>query len=391
MGIYLSDEDLLPFRDSVYRQDPYPFYDVVRPMGDAYRNQDGLYVFTRHDHISQLLRDRTLSALELDYGPAELQHHAMIGQDPPDHTRLRRATNEWFMPETVTRWSEWVEKRIEELFAKAEPSGEIEAVYGLAFPLTHGLMCHILDIEWQGETTVRDMTFAFGMSLGPGADEDDFRATTEASNWFASYISNLIDKKRIKSGTGMLDSLIQKMDEGELTETEVIATTFLFFAVGHLDITYLLVNGLKLFAENHAVLEAFRDKPEIRANIINEILRFDTPEQFVARRTTVPITIGSSTIEAGEDLFLMVGAANKDPEIFENPHTFNIYRENMGRHLAFGGGMHGCVGQIMARATANIVFSYVASNYPDISVNGDVIEGHTEFMRTFHSVPLKLW
>lgn len=138
------------------------------------------------------------------------------------------------------------------------------------------------------------------------------------------------------------------------------------------------------------VLDVYRQNAEIRANIINEILRFDTPEQFVARRTTVPITIGESTIEAGEDLFLMVGAANKDPEIFEDPHTFDIYRENMGRHLAFGGGMHGCVGQIMARATANIVFSYVANNYPDITVNGDVVEGHTEFMRTFHSVPLKL-
>jgi cytochrome P450 len=390
MPLFESQEDLLPFRDQSYRNYPYPFYDKIRPHGDVYRHPMGMYVVTKYEHVAQLLRDRTLSVLQIDFGPATALHDSMLGQDMPDHTRLRRATNEWFAPAAVKELTDEIRVGINRIFDDVQKRGSFEAVYDLAYPLTHSLMCRILDVPFDGSTDVRDKTFDFGLSLGPGASDEDLEKTAAASDWFVVYIKGLIAEKRSNPGHGMLDAMIELLDQNEMSEAEVIATTFLFFAVGHLDVSYLITNGLRIFAENKNALKIYRDEPEKRTQIINEILRFDTPEQFVSRLTTQPTLIGDFEVPAGEMLILMIGAANKDPEMFTNPHNFDPERLNSGRHLAFSGGMHGCVGQILARAEAEEVFNTVVQRFPNMSLDGVPTWGHTEFLRAMHSLPLRI-
>lgn len=390
MPLVTNERDLLPFRDEDYRQDPYPFYDVIRNQGDVYFHPMGMYVITKHEHVSRLLRERTMSVLQIDFGPASALHDSMLGQDIPDHTRLRRATNEWFAPAAIEQLRENIQNRVDALISDAEFTGQIEAVLELAYPLTNGLMCEILGVDDEGSTLIRDKTFDFGLSLGPGASDEDLLATAAASDWFVEYINKLIEKKRSNPGEGMLDELIKMSDEGTMTHDEVVATTFLFFAVGHLDVTYLIINGLRIFAENPEVLAAYRDQPELRPNIINEILRFDTPEQFVSRLTTEDIQVGDVVIPAGEMVVLMIGAANKDPQIFKAPHEFDVHRPNSAKHLAFSGGIHGCVGQILARAEADVVFTTVVNRFPNLHLAGEPTWGHTEFIRAMHTLPLAL-
>jgi cytochrome P450 len=389
MPVLETTEDLLPFRDPDYRADPYPYYDRIRAAGDVYKHPMGVWVVTRHDLITPLLRDRSMSVRQIDFGPATPLHDSMLGQDPPDHTRLRRATNAWLNPEAVERWSEFVRERAEVLLSAAEARPSFDAMHDLAYPLTHATMCHILGVPFDGSTDVREKTFDFGLSLGPGASDDDLVATAAAATWFDGYIRDLIAGKRENPGDGMLDHLLAAQDAGDFTEAEVIATTFLFFAVGHLDVSYLIVNGLRLMAQDPSILRAYRDEPDLRPQIINEILRFDTPEQFVSRQTTEPIMVGDVEIPAGELVMLMIGAANKDAAVFPDPHHFDIRRSTAGKgHLAFGGGMHGCAGQILARAEAHIVFSMVAERYPDLRLAGEPEWGHTEFIRALHRLPL---
>jgi cytochrome P450 len=390
MPLVTNERDLLPFRDEDYRQDPYPFYDEIRTQGDVYFHPMGMYVITKHEHVSRLLRERSMSVLQIDFGPASALHDSMLGQDMPDHTRLRRATNEWFAPAAIQQLRENIQNRVDALISNAESTGQIEAVLELAYPLTNGLMCEILGVDDEGSTLIRDKTFDFGLSLGPGASDEDLLATAAASDWFVEYINNLIEKKRSNPGEGMLDELIKMSDEGTMTHDEVVATTFLFFAVGHLDVSYLIINGLRIFAENPEVLAAYRDQPELRPNIINEILRFDTPEQFVSRLTTEDIQVGDVVIPAGEMVVLMIGAANKDPQIFDAPHEFDVQRPNSAKHLAFSGGIHGCVGQILARAEADVVFTTIVNRFPDLHLAGEPTWGHTEFIRAMHKLPLAL-
>ena len=390
MPLVTNERDLLPFRDEDYRQDPYPFYDEIRTQGDVYFHPMGMYVITKHEHVSRLLRERSMSVLQIDFGPASALHDSMLGQDMPDHTRLRRATNEWFAPAAIQQLRENIQNRVDALISNAESTGQIEAVLELAYPLTNGLMCEILGVDDEGSTLIRDKTFDFGLSLGPGASDEDLLATAAASDWFVEYINKLIEKKRSNPGDGMLDELIKMSDEGTMTHDEVVATTFLFFAVGHLDVSYLIINGLRIFAENPEVLAAYRDQPELRPNIINEILRFDTPEQFVSRLTTEDIQVGDVVIPAGEMVVLMIGAANKDPQIFDAPHEFDVQRPNSAKHLAFSGGIHGCVGQILARAEADVVFTTIVNRFPDLHLAGEPTWGHTEFIRAMHKLPLAL-
>lgn len=390
MPLVKNERDLLPFRDEAYRQNPYPFYDEIRSQGDVYLHPMGLYVITKHEHVSRLLRERSLSVLKIDFGPASALHDSMLGQDMPDHTRLRRATNEWFAPAAVQQLRENIQSRVDALIANAESTGHIEAVLELAYPLTNGLMCEILGVDDEGSTLIREKTFDFGLSLGPGASDEDLLATAAASDWFVQYINQLIEKKRSNPGAGMLDEMIKMSDEGTMTHEEVVATTFLFFAVGHLDVSYLIINGLRIFAENPEVLIAYRDQPELRPNIINEILRFDTPEQFVSRLTTEDIQVGDVVIPAGEMVVLMIGAANKDPQIFNAPDKFDVNRPNSAKHLAFSGGIHGCVGQILARAEADVVFTTFANRFPALHLAGEPTWGHTEFIRAMHKLQLAL-
>lgn len=391
MSLFAPDHDYLPFRDHNYRSNPYLAYDEIRDKGDVYLHPMGIYVVTKHAHISTLLRDRSLSVLEIDFGPAAPLHDSMLGQDPPDHTRLRRATMDWFVPDAVEKWKDFTRSRIREILSVAEASGSIDAVTELAYPLTHSVMCHILDVPFDGPFDVRDRTFDFGLSLGPGANEADLLATENSAIWFDGYIRGLIADKRANPGNGMLDSLISHADAGEMTEAEVIATTFLFFAVGHLDVSYLIENGLRLMAIDKELRDDYRDNPENRPNVINEILRFDTPEQFVTRLTTQPLSVGDAVIPAGEMVLLMIGAANKDPDVFADPHTFDFRRPATGKgHLAFGGGMHGCVGQILARAVADLVFTEFVTRYPDFRLDGEPEWGHTEFLRALHKLPVAL-
>jgi cytochrome P450 len=391
MSLFAPDHDYLPFRDDVYRSNPYPAYDEIRDKGDVYLHPMGIYVVTKHVHISNLLRDRSLSVYQIDFGPATPLHDSMLGQDPPDHTRLRRATMNWFVPDAVEKWKEFTRSRIREILASAETRGSIDAVTELAYPLTHSVMCHILDVPFDGSFDVRDKTFDFGLSLGPGANDADLEATESAAIWFDGYIRRLIADKRSNPGDGMLDSMISLADAGEMTEAEVIATTFLFFAVGHLDVSYLIENGLRLMAGDAELRADYRDNKENRANVINEILRYDTPEQFVTRQTTESIVVGDAVIPAGEMVLLMIGAANKDPEVFADPHKFDFRRHSSGKgHLAFGGGMHGCVGQILARAVADLVFTEFVNRYPDFRLDGEPIWGHTEFIRALHKLPIAL-
>lgn len=391
MPVLETAEDLLPFRDPAYRANPYPYYDHLREAGGIYRHPMGIWVITRHDLITPLLRDRSMSVRAIDFGPASPLHDSMLGQDPPDHTRLRRATNAWLNPEAVERWSAFVQERCDELLARAASRASFDAVHDLAYPLTHATMCYILGVPFDGSTDVREKTFEFGLSLGPGADDDDLAATAAAAEWFERYIRGLILAKRADPGDGMLDHLLAAHDAGELTEAEVIATTFLFFAVGHLDVSYLIVNGLRLMTEHPEVLRAYRDEPDVRPQIINEILRVDTPEQFVTRQTIAPVLVGDVEIPEGELVILMIGAANKDDAVFADPYRFDIRRSTAGKgHLAFGGGMHGCAGQILARAEAHIVFSTVAARYPGLRAAGEPTWGHTEFIRALHELPLSL-
>jgi cytochrome P450 len=383
--------DLLPFRDLDYRADPYPYYARLRERHPVYRHPSGVYVVTRYADVARLIRDPTLSVRQLDFGAAEPLHQTMLGQDVPDHTRLRRLTNQWFTPQAVDRWSMVMRRSVETVLDEVvRGDGTLEVAGDLALRCTFETICHIFGIDATEMLQVQEKTYEIGLCLGPGGDDEDARTARGAFAWFDGHIRGILALKRERPGDGMIDALVAAHADGKLSEDELIQTIFLFFAVGHLDVKHLITHGVWLMARQSELWEVYRGQPEARPGIIEEILRYDTPEQMVARLTTQPTRIGDTTVPAGEVLLLMIAAANRDPEIFPDPDRFDHTRPvTAGRHLAFGAGQHGCAGQVLARAEAEVVLTCLVNRFGSVEMAGAPTFAHTEFLRTITRLPVR--
>lgn len=384
--------ELLPFTDATFRADPYPYYARAREIDPVHHSALGVWAITRYADVSALLYNRSLSVERIDFGPAAPLHDSALGADVPRHTTLRRALSAWFTPKAVQKWRAAAQNHLDDILEEIhQRGGAFDGVLDLAFPVTFRTTCDLLGVAYDDALELRKATYDLGAGLGANPSEEEIAGVDTAMKWFAQHAALLIDRDIQRSGDGLLSSLLAKEADGELSRDEVIGTLTLIFAVGHLDITYLIVHGLHIFAQQPEVAIAYRDERGSRSAIIEEILRIDTPEQFVSRLTTEAITIGEVTIPAGELLILLISAANKDPEVFPDPDIFDHRRDSsLAKHLAFGGGLHGCAGQVLARAEADAVFTTVTERFGGISPTGPVEYAHTDFIRAISRLPLIL-
>ncbi|MEU1168256.1 cytochrome P450 [Streptomyces sp. NPDC005921] len=386
-----ATEDLLPFRDPGFRANPYPYYARLRKQHPVHRHSTGLYVVSRYEDVARLIRNPTLSVERLDFGPADPIHDTMLGKDAPDHTRLRRITNRWFTPKAVEGWAEVMRTSVAAVLDEVEKGdGVLDVADGLALKCTFDTVCHIFGIEPTDMLAIQRKTYEIGLSLGPGGNEEEATGTAEALAWFAEHIRRLVADKRARPGEGLIDAFVAAQSEGRMTEEEVVHTIFLFFAVGHLDVKHLISHGIWLMTQKPELFAAYRDEPGARPGIINEILRIDTPESMVVRLATRDTVVGDTTVPAGEALALLIASANRDPEVFADPDTFDHTRPvAAAQHLAFGSGMHGCAGQVLARAEADVVFSSITERFAGVELAGEPAYAHTEFLRTITHLPVR--
>jgi cytochrome P450 len=176
-----------------------------------------------------------------------------------------------------------------------------------------------------------------------------------------------------------------------MTSAEVMATTTLFYAVGHLDNSFLIQNGIRLLLDLPDVASAFVAQPEQRMQLIAEILRIDTPEQFVTRYVTEDIDVDGTVLPGGSVVLLLIGSGNRDERRFPDPDLFVVDRPDvMQKHLAFGGGQHGCAGQVLARAQGDITIASFLRRFPHARVDGEVELANTEFIRGLRHLPVSV-
>lgn len=387
-----ANVDLLPVNDPAYRADPYPYYAQLHSTTPTFHHPYGWWVITRHADVTELLFDRTLTVAQIDFGPASLFHKSPLGADAPDHGRLRKAMSRWFTPRSVSDWRRLAQAHLDAcLESIVAGGGEFDGILDLAFPVTFRTICDILGVDSTAALDIRNATYQVGAGLSSSPTPDEVQGVEDAMGWFVSHSETLIALKEQSPGDGLLDSFLASERVGEMSRDETIGSLILLFAVGHLDITYLIAHGLRRFAEQPAIAETYRSDADSRSAIIEELLRIDTPEQFVTRMTTEAVNVGGITIPAGEILLLMIGAANADPEVFADPSTFDHTRDfAKSKHLAFAAGIHGCAGQVLARAEADLVFTNLVERFGGVSSCGPVEYGHSDFIRSIKRLPLRL-
>jgi cytochrome P450 len=376
--------------DPAFRANPYPFYDRLRTEAPVYRAPGGPLVISRYDDVVRVLRSNAFSRdVEANARIDESEQVAVrrrdrrggaktiLNLDPPDHTRLRRLVSKAFTPSAVDRLRPRIEAMVDTVLDRAAESGEIELVDELAFPVPFQVISELLDMPTERADELRSWSQALTLGLEPGATMEDLDAAEAAIMQLIPYLIAIIEARRSAPGDDLLSGLLAVEDEGDtLSPAELIAFVVLLYVAGHETTVNLIGNGTVALLRNPDELIRWRDDPTIDGAAIDELLRFDGPVQHTVRVPMEPVAFtgahGETIVaEPGDTVLTVLGAANHDPQIFDEPHALRLARPNAQRHLAFSTGIHYCLGASLAKLEATIAIGRLIRRFESIELAGE--------------------
>jgi len=343
--------------DPAVADDPYPFYahlrreEPVAPLGVM-----DLWGVGRYDDVVRVLRDpETFSSV---VGTRRLAGEdlppSMLFNDPPVHTRLRGLIAKAFTPRVVEQERGAIAARCRELVGAMLATSDPDIVLDLAYPLPVMVISHMLGVADGDQATFKRWSDAIIENVAPILLTGDDSVLTDVNREFDAYFSRRLATLRRQPEDNLLSELVHvETDEGRLTELELLMFCRLLLVAGNETTTGLIVNATRAFAEWPDVLARVRDDLALLPVAIEEALRYYAPFQATFRRTTREVTLSGRTVPADTRLLVFLGSANRDETVFPRPDEFRLDRGN-NRHVAFGMGIHYCVGAPLARLEAEI-------------------------------------
>jgi cytochrome P450 len=366
--------------------DPYPVLASLREAS-PFAEFDGAFVVVgRHADCSAVLRHPNASS-ERDKSlvAAAAQRRArdrpsFLSLDPPDHTRLRRLVSKAFTPRTVARLEPRIRAITGDLLTAAAAAGQMEVVSQLAYPLPVRIISELLGVPVEDHPRFAGWSARLAHSLQPdfGLDPAAAKAKAEAAavagDEFAVYFRELIASRRAQPAGDLLSEMIAAEDDGErLTENELIATCILLLVAGHETTVGLISNAVLALLRHPDQLALLREDLSLAAGAVEETLRYDAPVQMTARVARGGMRIGPVTAPDGALVLLLLAAAGRDPQVFDDPDAFDI-RRGATSHLAFAAGPHFCLGAPLARLEATVALESFARRIHGPELNADSLD-----------------
>ena len=360
---------------------PYPRYRELRESPSVPVTADGMFVLTRYADVLAALRDPRLSSNPahrpdvartrglpfLADGTVEL----MLLADPPAHTRLRRLANKAFTPRTVEALRPRVSELVDGLLDAAAEQDDCDLMKALAEPLPVMVICELLGVPAADWDQFKPWSTAVARALDAGADPTVLNDAVPAVMGFVQYFAGLIDERRRAPHDDLLSGLIAAEEQGDtLTTPDLFAMLILLFVAGHETTTNLIGNGTLALLRHRDQFRALAGDPALAAPATEELLRYDSPVQVTARTATEPVTIGRLELDRGQGVVCGLAAANRDPRFVDEPDTLRLSR-GTSRHVAFGNGMHHCLGAPLARVEGQVVFGRLTRRFPDMELAED--------------------
>ncbi len=359
------------------RADPYPVYARLRRLDPVHHSPIGVWLVSGHEEVSQLLRDPRLSSNEkhidldtLHLGPLrrllgrsdatetgaffDRAQDLLLFLDPPDHTRLRRLVNRAFTPRRVQELEPRIEAIAYELLDPIVDRRGCELMADFAYPFPARVICELIGVPPAETHHIIEPApaLAAGLEPGPLLTLEARDAANTATLQLTDYLRDLIARRRHDPGDDLLSALIHT-DTDPLSDDELISIALLLLIAGHETTANLLGNGMVALLHQPEAANRLRREPALDTNAVDELLRYDSPVQMTMRIATERIEVGQRVIEPGAVLVLCTGAANHDPNAFPHPERLDWQRDS-NPHLAFGGGIHYCLGAHLARTEARI-------------------------------------
>lgn len=394
-----------PFLPEVH-QDPYPLYQRLRAEDPVHRSALGMWVLTRHADVLAVLRDPRMSrdprrservellrlSAEVDeLLAAEEAAPSMLFVDPPDHTRLRALVNKAFTPAAVQRLRPRVAAVVAELLDRVAGAGAMDVVEDLAYPLPVTVICELFGVPQADRDRFRAWSRELVRLLDPLVATDALERALQARLALRGYLRELIAARRAHPTADLLTALIAAEDQGhQLSQAELVSMCVLLLVAGHETTVNLIANGtLALLRHPQARANLQADPtPTLAASAVEELLRYDSPVQFASRHALAEVDIGGRRVRAGETVVAVLGAANRDPAQFPDPDRLDLSRKP-NRHVAFGGGIHFCLGAPLARMEARIAIPALLARLPGLGLGPQPpVRRDTVTLRGLASLPV---
>ena len=370
-------------------ENPFPHYDALLRAAPVCPQPDGSFLLSRHADLSAIYRDVSLyksdkkAAFAPKFGVRSplFEHHttSLVFNDPPLHTRVRRIMTSALTPKALKRMEPGLIATVDALLDEMPQAPDLIENFAASIPIQ--VIGNLLDVPMGERGPLRDWSLALLGALEPTLTGVQLARGHQAVTEFKSYLQDLIARRRARPGdpeTDVLTRLIHGDDGGQLSEIELIQNCIFILNAGHETTTNLIGSGLALLHDHPEQREKLLKYQSLIDSMVEEVLRFRSPNQFGNRETAADVVIGGHPIPAGTNLHLCIGAANRDPEVFDRPQVFDITR-HPNRHLAFAGGPHVCVGLTLARMEGRIALARFLTRFPNYRITRRVPGGRIRF------------
>jgi cytochrome P450 len=370
--------------------DPHAQFRRLAAAGPLQRTSGGLWVTTSYELCSRVLRDPRFGHNPPTGGfqrGVEPAARSFLTLDPPDHTRLRRLVSKAFGARLIERLRPRIEAVVDELLAGV--SGQVDLISTLAYPLPVVLISELLGVPPRDQERFKGWSDALARGLDPDflLPESDLADRIQARAEFRDYFADLLDRRRAEPRDDLLSELVTVRDGGDLLTTgELLATCVLLLVAGHETTVNLIGNGALALLRNPEQLAWFRAHPEAAPAAVEELLRYDPPVQFTMRAALEDVALDEVTLRQGEAILLLTSAANRDPAVFADPDRLDLSRTD-NRHLAFGLGIHFCLGAPLARLEGQIALTRLFER--DVTLTPDTLTYRDNLvLRGLQSLPV---
>ena len=362
-------------------QDPYPVYAALRARAPVHRSRVlNSWVLTRHADMAAILRDHrrfgndprkgTLSSRQLAMLPPP-HEYTMLVLDPPDHTRLRALVSKAFTPRTVHALEPRIRGILAALLDAIEDPAAFDLMQAVARPLPIIVIAEMLGVPAEDRAQFRIWSARRARLLEPTIGRRERKAGDAASRAFDAYFRPIIEERRVAPRDDIVSALVRAQDEGaRLSERETLNMLRLLLAAGTETTTNLIGNGILALLRHPGQLERLREDPSLIPAAVEELLRFDSPVQADFRRVLADCEVSGFPLRKRDNVVLLLGAANRDPEVFENPDRLDVGR-NPRSHISFGSGIHHCLGAPLARLEGRIVLEMLLDRFGSMRLLGD--------------------
>jgi cytochrome P450 len=386
-------------KDSQFLLNPYPVLSELRAHGrPMWHEEMQIWLAATHADATAVLRSKSLGRIYTPQEPSDLWEtfnwlHAdsIMENEGAKHTRLRALVSKAFNRGQIDRLAPRIQKIVDELLDNCEKLGDFDLLADFAEPLPVRVIAELLGVSPADEVNLRPWSQAIVKMYEFDVSAEEEAAARDASNEFAAMITAMVENRKANPTNDLVSDLARVEESGEkLTLRELIATCVLLLNAGHEASVNAFGNGFVAAINDGRAAETLRTRPrEVTATAVEEFFRFDAPLQLFERTATTPTEINGVTIPTGAKIAALLGSANRDSLVFDNPEKINLER-NPNNHISFGGGIHFCLGAPLARLELSTSLPALLERFPTIQMTEKPELRETFVLRGYSEIKVRI-